>query len=77
MKKIIDGILYDTTAMTKVSEDNYGDEVHTVYKTDDGKYLCHDQYYGSDGTLEREDLRDRTSDYEDADDWIDRVLNGE
>lgn len=75
MKKIVDGILYDTTAMTKVSEDNYGDEVHTVYKTDDGKYFCHDQYYCSDGTLEREDLRDITDGYIEAEKWVESVLN--
>lgn len=77
MKKIIDGVLYDTTAMTKVSCDDYGAEVHTIYTTSDGKYIVHTQEYGSDGKLEREDLVDKTDKYLEDGKWIDFILNGE
>ena len=77
MKKIIEGVLYDTAAMTKVHEDDYGSEVHTVYMTDDGKYLVYDQVYDSNGTLVSEDLVDKTDKYNEEGKWIDFILNGE
>ena len=76
MKKIIDGVLYDTaTAMTKIHEDDYGLEVHDVYKTDDGKYLVHHQTYDSGGTLRTEDLVDCTKEYLDNESWLAKLLN--
>lgn len=77
MKKIIDGVLYDTAEMTKVSCDDYGAEVHTVYMTDDGKYMVHTQEYGSDCKLVREDLVDKTDKYLENGKWIDFILDGE
>ena len=73
MKKIIDGVLYDTTTITKVNEDDYGAEVHTVYEDGD-KYLIHYQVYDSNGTLTYEDLRDCTEDYKNNSDWLSRIM---
>ena len=75
MKKIIDGVLYDTVTMELIHEDDYGGEVYVIYKTDDGKYLAHKQTYDDRGVLKSEDLIDCTKEYLDAESWVDRVLN--
>lgn len=77
MKKIIEGVLYDTEKMERVHDDDYGAEVYTIYSTTDGKYIVHTQEYGSDGKLVREDLVDKTDKYLEDGKWIDFILDGE
>ena len=78
MKKIIDGVLYDTDAASSaiaiVHIDDYGREVYTTYQTSDGKYILHEEYYDEDGKLVREDLVDRTDVRKAGQELMDRFL---
>lgn len=75
MKKIIDGVLYDTAGLELVHIDDYGIEVYRIYRCDDGGELVHRMTYEEDGSLSGEDLERRPPEEVDRDrNWMDGVL---
>lgn len=75
MKKIIDGVLYDTSGLKLVHIDDYGIEVYRIYRCDDGGELVHRMTYAEDGSPACEDLeRIPPEEVERNRKWMDKVL---
>ena len=77
MKKIIDGVSYDTSGLELVHIDDYGIEEYRIYRCDDGGELVHCLMYTEDSRLIREDLKRRPpEEVERERKWTDWVLGG-
>lgn len=77
MKKIIDGVLYDTDGLELVHIDDYGIEEYRIYRCDDGGELVHCMKYDEEGNLAGEDLERRPPEEVERDRmWMDGVLGG-